>query len=158
MPLSTGLLNARLHQTARHLEHWGVVRAHDDGATRGRRLLEFELIAPGEDLRPEVRALFREYYDRDRSGDWDLVKYTYDYVDLGRSWRLAYHFHAVGASAPIAHAHCERSLAFTTVETAKHFRAVEYDLREANAAFMRLYAAGRPPDCDDLLPLEVDRG
>ena len=143
---------------ARHLEHWGDVRAIDRGAMRGRVLLELELAAPGRDLAREARALFREYYDRDRSGDWEFVKYTYDYLDLVGSWRLGYHFHAIGGSVPVAHAHCERGAKFTTAEPAEHFRATEYDLREANAAFMRLHAAGRAPDCADLLPLEIHRG
>jgi hypothetical protein len=150
-------LNDRFDRTRRYLEHWGAVVAIDTGAGRGRRLLEFHLDTPGDELPPLTRALFREYYDRDRFGDWELVKYTYEYLDVVRSLRLAYHFHSIGASGAIAHAHCEQGFALATVEPTMHFRAVDYDLHEANAEFMRLYGSDRPPDCDSFLPLRVER-
>ena len=156
MTLTTDQLKARLHQVARHLEHWGNLRARDDGMTRRRALLEFDLAVPARDV-PDVKGLYREYYDRDRTGTWMLIKYTYEYADLVRSWRLGYHLHAVGDGPPIAHAHCEPGDGLRATESAHHLRAIEYDLREANAVFMRLYAAGLPPGCDEFLPLEIDR-
>lgn len=158
MALTTGQLKTRLHQVARHLEHWGDLRARDDGITRRRALLAFDLAVPARDVSPDVRALYREYYDRDRTGTWTLVKYTYEYADLVRSWRLGYHLHSVGDGPPVAHAHCEPGDGIPGTEGAHHFRSLEYDLREADALFMRLYAAGLPPDCDELLPLVVNRG
>lgn len=158
MPLTAGQLNDRFDRLVGYLDHWGDVDARDLGAARSRRVLEFELVAPGHDLTREVKALFREYYGRNSAGDWEIAKYTYEYIDLVRSWRLAYHLHSLGGTALISHAHCEPGTDFATVEGAGHLRAVEYDLREANAEFMRLYAGDRPPDCDSFRPLRVDRG
>lgn len=159
MPLTSGQLQARLHRMARHVEHWGDVRALDYGSKRGRFLLELELAVPGGDLRPEATAVYREYYDGHGPASWELVKYTYEYFDLVRFWRLGYHLHPIGGTAPVAHAHCDQeATSITEEEGTQHYRATAYDLREANAAFMRLYAAGLPPDCDALLPVEVDRG
>jgi len=139
-----------------HLDHWGDVTVRDVGQSHGRRLLEFEVIAPGHALEPEAKALFREYYRRE-SGTWNLAKYTYEYLDLVRSWRLAYHFHQVAGVSTFAHAHCEHATEFASAEGSNHLRAVEYDLREANAEFMRFYAADRAPDCASFLPLQLDR-
>lgn len=158
VPLTDGQLNDRFERMVRHLDHWGSVDARQRGRARRRRALEFQLEVPSEDLAAEARALFREYYDRSRTGTWTLVKYTYEYADLVRSWRLGYHLHAIGDGPPIAHAHCEPGAGLRGTESSSHFRAIEYDLREANAWFMRLYAEGRAPACDELLPLLVDRG
>jgi hypothetical protein len=154
---TTGELNDRFDRIVGYLDHWGDVIARDAGAERGRRVLEFQLVAPGDDLEAEVNALFREYYRRDRSRDWVLAKYTYEYIDLVRSWRLAFHLHPLAGTLPIAHAHCEPGTDLSSVEVGPHLRAIEYDLREANAEFMRLYAADRLPDCDAFLPLRVER-
>lgn len=157
MPLTDGQLNDRFERTVRHLDHWGLAEARDRGEARRRRVLEFQLDLPGRNLALEARAVFREYFQRDRRGAWELVKYTYEYADLVLSWRLGYHLHAIGGATPVAHAHCEPGADLGGDESRVHFRATEYDLREANAVFMRLFAAGQPPDCDELLPLTVDR-
>jgi hypothetical protein len=158
VPLTSGALNDRFDRMIRHLDHWGTVDAHDHGRTRPRRVLEFQLEVPGDGLAVDARALFREYYDRGRTGTWTLIKYTYEYADLVRAWRLSYHFHPIGGGPPVPHAHCEPGDGLRRTESAHHFRSLEYDLREANAAFMRLHAAGRAPDCYELLPLDIDRG
>ena len=142
----------------RHLDHWGPVDAYRHGKTRPRIALEFLLEVPSEGLAAEARALFREYFSRDRTGVWTLAKYTYEYADIVGSWRLAYHFHPVDGATSVAHAHCEPGADLRGDESPRHFRSVEYDLREANAIFMRLYAQGRAPARDDLLPLAIDRG
>jgi len=157
VPITDGQLNDRFDRMVRHLDHWGLVDAYDRGRARRRRVLQFQLAVPGEGLAVEARALFREYYERDRRGGWSFVKYTYEYADLVRSRRLGYHLHSVGDGPPIAHAHCEPGHGLRGAESAQHFRSHEYDLREANALFMRLYAEGRAPACDELLPLTIDR-
>lgn len=157
MPFTDGQLNDRFERMVRHLDHWGLVEARDRGQARRRRILEFQLDLPGRNLPPDVRAVFREYFERDCRGAWELVKYTYEYADPVLSWRLAFHVHAIGGATRVAHAHCEPGTDLGGDESPRHFRATEYDLREANAIFMGLYAAGRAPDCGELLPLEVDR-
>ena len=157
MILTKGRLNARFARMLRHLEHWGDVEAHDRGASGQLRVFEFQLDTPA-DGPTEARAFFQERYERTASAGWELVQYAYDYVDLDRRWRQAFHLHPIGGPSSIAHAHCEPGLDLRRDESPRHFRAVEYDLREANALFMRLYADGRSPACDELLPLEIDRG
>ena len=150
-------VRSRFDALVRHLDHWGDVVASDEGRRRGRRLLQFQLLAPGGGLDVEVRALFREYYRQAPDGEWDIVKYTYEYLDIVRAWRLAFHMHEVGGTARIAHAHCEPAMDLPNGERSRHLRAVEYELREAHQEFMRLYAAEITPECGRYLPLEVDR-
>jgi hypothetical protein len=155
--LSSGGVRDRFDRLTSHLDHWGDVIARDIGAATGRRLLEFQLLAPGGVLSTEVEALFREYYQRNRAGGWDILKYTYEYLDLVRSWRLAFHLHPLGGRSKVAHAHCGPGAVHWAGEPSVHLRAIEYELREANAEFMRLYASGRPPECSAFLPMSVNR-
>lgn len=155
--LTDSEVRARFERILRHLDHWGDVVAMDAGRARQRRLLEFSLLAPGGSLDVEAKELFREYYELNRSGDWDVVKYTYEYLDVARGARLAFHVHDVGVRKRVAHAHCEESFDIPDYERSPHLRAVEYELREAHEEFMRHLAAGEVPDCRSYLPLEVDR-
>lgn len=65
--------------------------------------------------------------------------------------------HDLAGSRRVMHAHCEPATDIPETERSAHLRAVEYELREAHAAFMRLYAAELAPDCEGFLPLAVDR-
>ena len=147
----------RFNRIVDHLDHWGDVIARDAGRATERRMLEFAVLAPGGGLAVEVRELFREHYARNRAGDWDIVKYTYEYLDISHSARLAFHVHDIGARKRVAHAHCEESVDIPDEERSAHLRSVEYEIREAHDAFMHLYAAGGTPDCTGYLPLEIDR-
>jgi hypothetical protein len=51
--------------------------------------------------------VYREYYSRRRDGDWDIAKYTYEYLDLSRTKRLAYHLHNLGTRRRVPRG-CER--------------------------------------------------
>ena len=155
--LSDGQIRSRFDRLLRHLDHWGDVVATDAGRLEDRRMLEFAVVSPGGDLDVETRELFREYYQRNRAGVWDIVKYTYEYLDVVRGVRLAFHVHDLGGRRRVAHAHCEESFDIPEDERSAHFRAVEYDLREAHDVFMRHYAAGIAPDCSTFLPLAVNR-
>jgi hypothetical protein len=115
------------------------------------------VVSPGGDLDVETRELFREYYARNRGGGWDILKYTYEYLDVVNSARLAFHLHDVGRRRLVPHAHCEDSVDIPEGERSAHLRSVEYELREAHEIFMTLYATGQPPDCASFLPLDVDR-
>lgn len=140
-----------------HLEHWGDVVARNLGAGRNRRLIEFRLEAPGDDLEADIRGLYREYYTTVEPNRWELEKYTYEYLDLARSARLAYHLHDLAGRRLVPHAHCETADDIPEIERSPHLRAIEYGLREAHAEFMRLYAAELEPDCAGYLPLAIDR-
>jgi hypothetical protein len=155
-------IRSRFEGLTSFLWRWGDVTARDSGAKTRARLLEFRVEAPGEGLPPDVVALYREYYAATTGRVWELAKYTYEYLDLRRGWRLAYHLHDVGGLRRAPHAHCGAATSLpdgpSGAEPSEHLRSIEYDLREAHRAFMRLYAADVAPDCEHFLPLAVSRG
>lgn len=155
--LTDSEVRSRFDRITTHLDHWGDVIATDSGRLESWRLLELVVLSPGGGQEVEAREIFREYYAKNRAGEWEIAKYTYEYLDVGHSARLAYHLHDIGRRKRVAHAHCEESVDLPDEERSPHLRAVEYDLREAHDVFMRHYAAGETPDCRDFLPLEVDR-
>jgi hypothetical protein len=155
--LTEGELRRRRDRLADYLDAWGDLRVDDLGSGGRLRLLQFALEAPGESLPIEVKAVYREYYRRRRDGDWVIVKYTHEYLDLSRMTRLAYHLHDLGTRRRVPHAHCDAATKLPLDEDAHHFRAVELDLREAHEEFMRLWASDTEPDCRTLRPLEIQR-
>jgi len=157
LALTPGRLRRRRDRLADYLDVWGDLRITDDGAAGTRRILEFALEAPGDDLPPEVKARYREYYRIRPSGDWALAKYHYEYLDVVHGKRLAYHLHDIGNRRLVSHAHCESATDLAVDEGPHHLRAIELDLREAHEQFMTLYAAEREPDCGAYLPLVVPR-
>ena len=154
--LTDGQIRSRRERLTDFLDAWGDLRVRDLGGDRERRLLEFSLEAPGHDLPVEIRARYGEYYRR-RSGRWLLVKYHYEYLDIARGARLAYHLHDIGPRRLVAHAHCDDATTLATNEGKHQLRAVELDLREVHMQFMQLYASNVPPDCAAFLPLEIRR-
>jgi hypothetical protein len=148
-----GELRARIATNLAHLDAFGEVVLRDVG--RRTRSLEYSGSAPGDPCDREVETLFREYFSRTRSGSWLFAKYTYEYRHLPRKRRLAFHYHVLsGSPDPVPHAHCGSP---DDPEEWDHRRAVVYDLREANGAFMKLYAADHDPTCSDFLPLTLPR-
>ena len=155
--LTNRQVSDRFSRPATHLDHWGDVTARDYGEATSHRLIESFLVGPGDDLPVEITALYREYYDLNHRGEWAMAKYTYEYLDRRYGRRLAYHLHPIGGRRLIPHAHCEPASSHAEEESREHFRALEYNLREAHAEFMELWASDRPPDCSGLLPLAVRR-
>ena len=152
--LTDGEVRVRRNRLRDHLDSFGDLAIRDVGENRPRRLLEFRLSAPGDPCDQEVEALFREYYDRAGARGWRIAKYTYEYRDLRRGTRLAYHLHSLDASPELVpHAHCGGEAGDET----GHLRAVPYELMEANAIFMKLYASDADPDCSAFLPLALTR-
>jgi len=149
--LTDSEVRVRRNRLTDHLDSFGDVVIRDVGASTPRRLLEFRLAAPGDPCEQDVEALYREYYDRTEAGGWRLSKYTYEYRDLRRGTRLGFHLHSLsGYPGLVAHAHCG---SVEAEEEADHRRAVPYELMEANAIFMTLYARDADPDCAAFLPL-----
>jgi hypothetical protein len=151
-----GQVRDRRGRLADFLDAWGDLQVLDLGGDRDRRLLEFSLEGPGHDLPVEIRARYGEHYRR-RGGRWLLAKYHYEYLDIARGARLAYHLHDIGPRRLVAHAHCDDATTLATHEGKHQLRAVELDLREVHMEFMRLYASDVPPDCASFLPLEIRR-
>ncbi len=157
MNLTDSQVRSRFEGLVRHLDHWGDVVASDEGRNHDRRLLTWGLVAPGGGLSPEVRARYREYFRMTSGGDWELIKHTYEYLDIGRGSRLAFHLHDLPGRTQVPHAHCESASDIPEAERSPHLRSTEYELREAHHEFMTLYASERAPDCSRFLPLEIDR-
>lgn len=157
MTFTSGQLRHRRDRIEDYLDVWGDLRITDAGAAGDRRLIEFVLDAPGQELPVAIQARYAEYYRRRHTGDWLIAKYHYEYLDLGHRRRLAYHMHDIGSRVMVPHAHCEQATDLDLPEGPHHLRAVELELREAHELFMGLYAAGRAPDCGAFLPLDVPR-
>jgi hypothetical protein len=160
MAQSNSQLSLRRDRLTNFLDAWGDLAVADIGARTNARMLEFVLECPGAGLPTEVHARYREYYRREQGRGWGLAKYTYEYLDVNRSRRLAYHLHDVGPRNQVPHAHCEeaKSLAGERSRDGRHqLRAIEMDLREAHEEFMRLWASDRGPDCASFRPLEIHR-
>ena len=141
-----------------HLDNFGDVEVEDVGSAGAVRGLGFVLKVPGDPCNLEVKATYRERYLRVPRGGWEIAKYTYEYLDLTRGWRLAYHLHDLDGRKRIPHAHCEPIVDPDVLDESRHLRATEYELLEAHAEFMKLFALGVPPDCKALRPLVVRRG
>lgn len=160
MALTEGQVNARRDRLTAFLDAWGDLVATDTGRETNRRLLEFSLECPGLDLPAEIKVRYREYLDRGRDGGWTIEKYTYEYLDVARSKRLAYHLHDIGSVRGVPHAHCEDARMLpngAAGERAHQLRAIELDLREAHDEFMTWWASDRSPDCSRFRPIEISR-
>lgn len=155
--LSPGQLRHRRDKIGDFLDAWGDLAIDDSGEATGRRRLEFAVRAPGHDLPDEVAARYREHYRLTKRGDWLIEKYTYEYLDMARGRRLAYHMHDIGRRPLVPHAHCGTTDALIDDDERHHLRAIELDLREAHMQFMHYYASESEPDCEAFLPLDVNR-
>jgi len=160
MDLTDGQLNARRDRLTGFLDAWGDLAVTDLGRETGSRLLEFALECPGVSLPVEVKVRYREYYGRGGAGGWAIAKYHYEYFDVVRSKRLAYHLHDIRSRTLVPHAHCEDATGLPAERAAEgphQLRAVELDLREAHEEFMALWASDRGPDCSGFRALEIRR-
>jgi len=157
LALTPGQLRRRRDRIGDFLDAWGDLAVDDSGEATGRRRLGFVVRAPGDDLPDEVIVRYREYYRLTSDGDWLFEKYTYEYLDLARGRRLAYHMHDIGRRRLVPHAHCEAASALVDDDERHHLRAIEFELREAHMHFMHYYASGSEPDCEAFLPLAVNR-
>lgn len=134
------------------LDRLGEVKIGDTGKAVPERAILFELDAPEHDLTATGRFRYREVFRRDGDG-WILMSYTYDYLDLERGGRWAYHWHALPGRSGVFHEHCRPPSGRPSVS---HFRAYEVELLEAHEEFARLYASDSPIDCTGLRPLLLD--
>jgi hypothetical protein len=158
--LTNAQLRARRDRLTDFLDVWGDLVVTDVGAQTSSRLLEFALECPGLALPTEAKARYGEYYRRGPGGSWDLAKYHYEYIDVVRSRRLAYHLHDIGPRPLVPHAHCAEATSppgDRSRDDRHQLRAIEMDLREAHEEFMQFWAADRGPDCTGFRPLEISR-
>lgn len=128
----------------KRLERRGDVDVRDTGKRRTYREIALRIDAPGHGVPTEAVFEYREIYGQ-IARSWELLRYTYEYRPKPRPSRRAYHLHP-----PIGeHQHCVPP----TGAGQRHFRAYRMSLIDAHDEFARLYASGRPIDCDGLHPL-----
>jgi hypothetical protein len=134
------------------LDRLGEVQIGDTGKAVPERAILFELDAPEHDLTATGRFRYREVFRRDGDGDgdgWILMSYTYDYLDLERGGRRAYHWHDLPGRSSVFHEHCRPPGARPSIS---HFRSYDVDLFEAHEEFAMSYASETTIDCTRLRP------
>lgn len=136
------------------LDDLGPIRSDDGGKLEGVRRFEVALDTPEPPLPARARFRYLEWWSRDGHG-WTLAKYQYEYIDLMRRGRLAYHRHDLAYGPDLLHIHCETS---GGRRSSAHFRAYEVDVLEAHEEFAALYSNDRPISCAGLRPLRATEG
>lgn len=131
------------------LDDDGDVTIDDTGKADPERAMLFELEAPGHYLAAEGRFRYREVFRRDGDG-WVLISYIYDYLDLERGGRRAYHWHDLPGRSGVFHEHCRPPSGRPSIS---HFRSYDVDLFEAHEEFAMSYASETSIDCMGLRPL-----
>ncbi|MBA3876444.1 MAG: hypothetical protein C0498_05825 [Anaerolinea sp.] len=131
------------------LDDDGDVTIHDTGRVAPERAIRFELDAPEHGLAATGRFRYGEVFRRDGDG-WILESYTYDYIDLERGGRRAYHRHDLPGRSSVFHEHCRPPGGRPSIS---HFRSYDVDLIEAHEEFAMSYASETAIDCTGLRPL-----
>ena len=134
------------------LDRLADLTTSDTGKAAKERAIRFELDAPRCPLAALRRFRYGEIFRRD-AVSWILSSYTYDYLDLERGGRSAYHWHDLPGRPAVHHYHCRPPAGRPSLS---HFRAYEVDLLEAHDEFARLFASGAPIDCTGLRPLRAE--
>ncbi len=131
------------------LDRLGDVTIDDTGKSAPGRAIRFALDAPRRPLSALGRFRYREVFRRDGDG-WILMSYTYDYLDLERGGRRAYHWHDLPGRSGVFHEHCRPPGDRPSIS---HFRSYDVDLFEAHEEFAMSYASETAIDCAGLRPL-----
>lgn len=77
------------------------------------------------------------------------MKYEYDFLEIARNSRLAFHMHPVSVPAATAHAHCEPGIGSPEHE---HYRYIELSIFEALEEHVDWWATDTDLDCERLRP------
>jgi hypothetical protein len=148
MWLAESSLNQRVVEMTARFDHIGETFVRDEGSATGYRWLQMTSIAPyaGMEL---GRFQYDEYFERS-GGGWEMVKYAYDFLEVVRNSRLAFHWHPVMEPAQTPHAHCEPAAGDPEHE---HYRFIELTMHEALEEHMRWWASDTELTCEGLRPL-----
>lgn len=149
MRLSGQALGQRRATLTAKLDDLGDVTVDDNTARRRIRGLRITMIAPGGEMAMSAAFEYEEIYRHASTSQWELAGYAYEYRDVARGGRRAYHLHD-----GVFHAHCVDP---TAHRRDHHYRAPEMDVYEAHDEFRRLYVTGLTVRCDDLRPALVRR-
>ena len=103
--LAEAASNQRVVEMTARFDEIGETAARDEGAATGYRWLQWGAVAPYVGLELG-RFQYDEYYQQ-QGGGWAMVKYAYDFLEVRRDSRLAFHAHRVHRPEPTPHVHCE---------------------------------------------------
>lgn len=145
--LSEAHINQRIVEVTARFDDIGETYIQDQGASTGYRWLQWSVVSPYAGAE-QGRFQYDEYYQRD-GGGWAMVKYTYDFLEVVRNSRLAFHMHQVLRPEPESHAHCEPEQGTPEYD---HYRYIELSIHEAIEEHMTWWASGTDLTCDGLRP------
>ncbi len=135
------------------LEAIGSVEFEDAGGQAAIRRQRWLVTVPGVlDLADEALLKYEEWFEADGRA-WLLLRYHFDFFDLTRGGRFAYHLHDLPGRGVVPHIHCRPAGSEPKAAQVAHYRAYEIDLLEAHERFAAILAAGAPIICVGLLPL-----
>lgn len=146
--VSEGNLNQRVVEMTARFDRLGETTIRDAGGATNYRWIQWIARSPY----PEGemgRFQYDEYYERS-DGGWQMVKYEYDFLEMKRTSRLAFHMHPVAEPAPTPHAHCEPELGAPEHE---HYRYIELTIYEALEEHEKWWATDTDLTCERLRPL-----
>lgn len=146
--ISEGDLNQRVVDMTARFDRLGETTIRDAGGATEYRWLQWIARCPYPESEM-ARFQYDEYYERS-DGGWKMVKYEYDFIEVTRSSRLAFHLHPVTVPAPVSHAHCEPILGSPAHE---HYRYIELAVYEALEEHERWWATDTDLTCERLRPL-----
>ena len=126
----------------------GETLVRDEGSATGYRWLQWGVVAPYAGLELG-RFQYDEYYEQD-GGGWAMVKYAYDFLELTRNSRLAFHAHPVTREEATPHVHCEPEQGSPANH---HYRFDELTIYEAVDEHMKWWASETDLSCAELRPL-----
>lgn len=146
--LSEASVNQRVVEMTARFDNIGETVVRDEGGATRYRWLQWAVVALYRGV--ELGSFqFDEYYERD-GGGWAMVKYAYDFVEMTRSSRLAFHSHPLLRTEPTPHVHCEPELGHPAHD---HYRFDELTIYEALEEHLKWWAADTDLTCEELRPL-----
>lgn len=145
--VSEGDLNQRVVEMTARFDRLGETTIRDAGSATEYRWVQWLARCPYPESEM-ARFQYDEYFERSGAG-WQMVKYEYDFLEIARNSRLAFHMHPVNVSAATAHAHCEPELGNPKHE---HYRYIELSIVEALEELVDWWATDTDLDCERLRP------
>jgi hypothetical protein len=146
--ISEAQINRRIVEITARFDDIGETYIQDDGASTGYRHLQWSVVSPYAGME-QGRFQYDEYYQAD-GGGWEMVKSSYDFLEVRRGSRLAFHMHPVLDPECTPHVHCEPTTGSPEYD---HYRFYELSIQEAIEEHMKWWASDTALSCDELRPL-----
>jgi len=144
--LSPHQFNHRLETAIARLDRIGALTVRDRGGDTPVRKLIFDLVIPGLQalgVPDEAHFRYEEWFRRRESGEWERVRYDYNYRDLVRGGLLGYHLHPLVRSDNEPVSHMKVVQADGSGE-GHHYAAYEIEILDAHERLETVFAQGEP--------------